>query len=70
MSLAILDEVSPVLRLLTYVLRYRRKFVLGLVCVVITRAVALAGPAVLGVAVDDLTRGATRGKLGAYAPAT
>ena len=66
MSLAILDEVSPVRRLLTYVLRYRRKFALGLVCVVITRAVALAGPAVLGVAVDDLTRGATRGKLGAY----
>ena len=66
MSLAILDEVSPVRRLLTYVLRYRRKFALGLVCVVITRAVALAGPAVLGVAVDDLTRGVTRGKLGAY----
>ena len=66
MSLAILDEVSPVRRLLTYVLRYRRKFALGLVCVVITRAVALAGPAVLGVAVDDLTRGITRGKLGAY----
>jgi len=66
LSLAILDEVSPVRRLLTYVLRYRRKFALGLVCVVITRAVALAGPAVLGVAVDDLTRGVTRGKLGAY----
>jgi ATP-binding cassette subfamily B multidrug efflux pump len=48
------------------VLRYRRKFGLGLVCVVITRAVALAGPAVLGVAIDDLTAGVTRVKLGAY----
>jgi ATP-binding cassette subfamily B multidrug efflux pump len=48
------------------VFRYRRKFALGLVCVVITRAVALAGPAVLGVAIDDLTRGVTRGKLAAY----
>ena len=66
MSPAILDAVSPVRRLLAYVLRYRRKFALGLVCVVITRAVALAGPAVLGIAVDDLTRGVTRTKLGAY----
>jgi len=66
LSLAILDEVSPFRRLLAYVLRYRRKFALGLGCVVITRAVALAGPAVLGVAVDDLTRGVTRGKLAAY----
>jgi ATP-binding cassette subfamily B multidrug efflux pump len=48
------------------VLCYRRKFALGLVCVVITRAVALAGPAVLGVAIDDLTAGVTRVKLGAY----
>jgi ATP-binding cassette subfamily B multidrug efflux pump len=46
--------------------RYRRKFVLGLACVVVTRAVALAGPAVLGRAIDDLTRGVTRGKLAAY----
>jgi ATP-binding cassette subfamily B protein len=58
--------VSPVRRLLTYVIRYRRKFALGLLCVVITRSVALAGPAVLGVAIDDLTRGVTRAKLGAY----
>jgi ATP-binding cassette subfamily B multidrug efflux pump len=34
--------------------------------VVVTRAVALAGPAVLGFAIDDLTRGITRGKLAAY----
>ena len=35
--------VSPLRRLFPYVLRYRRKFVLGLLCVVVTRAVALAG---------------------------
>ena len=58
--------MSPVRRLLQYVARYKRKFALGLACVVLTRAVALAGPAVLGFAIDDLTRGVTRGKLAAY----
>jgi ATP-binding cassette subfamily B protein len=58
--------MSPVRRLLQYVLRYRRKFALGLSCVIITRSVALAGPAVLGLAIDDLTRGVTRGKLAGY----
>jgi ATP-binding cassette subfamily B multidrug efflux pump len=62
----ILDVVSPVRRLLQYVIRYRRKFALGLGCVIITRAVALAGPTVLGYAIDDLTRGVTRAKLAAY----
>ena len=61
--------MSPVRRLLEYVIRYRRKFVLGLACVVITRAVALAGPAVLGRAIDDLTRGVTRLKLAGYGAA-
>ena len=58
--------MSPVRRLLQYVVRYKRKFALGLACVILTRAVALAGPAVLGFAIDDLTRGVTRGKLAAY----
>jgi ATP-binding cassette subfamily B multidrug efflux pump len=58
--------VSPVRRLLHYVIRYRRKFALGLSCVIITRAVALAGPTVLGYAIDDLTRGVTRAKLAGY----
>jgi ATP-binding cassette subfamily B multidrug efflux pump len=58
--------VSPIRRLFPYVLRYRRKFVLGLACAVLTRAVALAGPSVLGFAIDDLTRGVTRGKLFLY----
>jgi ATP-binding cassette subfamily B protein len=58
--------VSAFRRLLGYVLRYRRAFLLGLVCVVCTRAVALASPLVLGYAIDDLTRGVTRAKLAGY----
>jgi ATP-binding cassette subfamily B multidrug efflux pump len=59
-------RVSPFRRLIPYIVRYRRKFALGLLCVVMTRAVALAGPAVLGYAIDDLTRGVTRAKLAGY----
>jgi ATP-binding cassette, subfamily B, multidrug efflux pump len=58
--------MSPLRRLLTYVARYRRTFALGLACVVVTRAVALAGPTVLGYAIDDLTRSVTRAKLAGY----
>ena len=58
--------MSAFRRLLRYVLRYRRAFLLGLVCVVCTRAVALASPLVLGYAIDDLTRGVTRAKLAGY----
>src|SRR5262249_22666159 len=58
--------MSPFGRLLLYVVRYRRKFALGLTCVVVTRAVALAAPKILGYAIDDLTRSVTRGKLAAY----
>ncbi len=58
--------MTPVRRLLPYAVRYRRKFALGLTCVVVTRAVALAGPTVLGRGIDDLTRGISREKLAAY----
>ena len=58
--------MSPTQRLIRYVLRYRRKFVLGLACVVVTRSVALAGPRVLGLAIDDLTAAVTGGKLAGY----
>jgi ATP-binding cassette, subfamily B, multidrug efflux pump len=54
-------------RLLPYVLRYRRAFLLGLVCVLCTRAVSLAAPLVLGYAIDDLSRSVTRAKLAEYA---
>src|SRR5439155_11252461 len=59
-------RVSPFRRLLGYVLRYRREFLIGLVCVVVTQSVALAAPMVLRYAIDDLTRGVTRAKLFQY----
>jgi ATP-binding cassette subfamily B protein len=58
--------VSPLRRLSRYVFRYRGKFALGLVCVVVTRSVALAGPAILGRAIDEMTGGITRGRLAGY----
>jgi ATP-binding cassette subfamily B protein len=58
--------VSPIRRLSRYVFRYRGKFGLGLVCVVITRSVALAGPAILGRAIDELTGGISHGRLAGY----
>jgi ATP-binding cassette, subfamily B, multidrug efflux pump len=58
---------SPFIRLLPYVLRYKRAFVVGLACVVTTTAVQLLSPWVLKNAIDDLNAGVTRGKLAMYA---
>jgi ATP-binding cassette subfamily B protein len=55
--------MSPVRRLLGYALRYRRDYVLGLVCVIVTTAIALVSPLVLRYAVDDLNAGVTGAKL-------
>jgi ATP-binding cassette subfamily B protein len=55
--------MSPFRRLLGYVLRYRRDFILGLVCVVAATAIMLVSPLILRYAIDDLTRGITRTKL-------
>jgi ATP-binding cassette, subfamily B, multidrug efflux pump len=54
-------------RLLPYVSRYRRAFLIGLVCVVLTTAFQLLGPWVLKFAIDDLNGGVTRQKLLLYA---
>src|SRR5688500_15044114 len=54
-------------RLLPYVNKYRREFLLGLGCVVITTAIQLLSPWVLKHAIDDLTAGVTRQKLASYA---
>jgi ATP-binding cassette subfamily B protein len=54
-------------RLLPFLLKYRRQFVLGLVCVVITTTIQLLSPWVLKFAIDDLTAGVTRSKLAFYA---
>ncbi|MEE3138519.1 MAG: ABC transporter transmembrane domain-containing protein, partial [Acidobacteriota bacterium] len=53
-------------RLLPYVLRHRRRLLLGLSCVVAMTSVSLLSPWVLKYAIDDLTVGVTRGKLGLY----
>jgi ATP-binding cassette subfamily B protein len=54
-------------RLLPFVFRYRRSFLLGLACVVVTTAIQLLSPWVLKYAIDDLNAGVTRSKLALYA---
>ena len=48
-------------------LRYRRRFLLGLLCLVCTTTFSLLGPWVLRHAVDDLTAGVTTDKLAIHA---
>ena len=60
--------MGPALRrLLPYVLRYRRQFSLGLICVVLSSTFQLLSPWVLKFAIDDLVRAVTRQKLVMYA---
>jgi ATP-binding cassette, subfamily B, multidrug efflux pump len=54
-------------RLLPFVLRYRRQFILGLICVVLSSTFQLLSPWVLRFAIDDLTVGVTTRKLITYA---
>jgi ATP-binding cassette subfamily B protein len=61
--------VTPFRRLLGYVDRYRRAFVLGLICSFATTAIVLVSPLVLQYAIDDLTRSVTVAKLLAYGSA-
>ena len=58
---------SAFVRLLPYFLRYKRAFLLGLGCVIVTTAIQLLSPWVLKNAIDDLNRGVTRQKLALYA---
>jgi len=58
--------MSSFRRLLGYAFRYRRDFLLGLACVIVTRGVAVTGPWVLGYAIDDLKTDVTRTKLIEY----
>jgi ATP-binding cassette, subfamily B, multidrug efflux pump len=58
--------VTPFRRLLGYARPYWRAFLLGIVCIVATRGIALVSPLVLRYAIDDLTRSVTRGKFAAY----
>ena len=61
--------MTPARRLLGYVLRYRRSFFLGFLCVVATTSIGLAGPWVLKYAIDDLREGVTREDVRFYAQA-
>src|SRR6476660_6441224 len=54
-------------RLLPFALRYRRQFILGLICVVLSSTFQLLSPWVLRFAIDDLTVGVTQQKLITYA---
>ncbi|MGH9374482.1 MAG: ABC transporter ATP-binding protein [Vicinamibacterales bacterium] len=60
---------SRLRRLLPFVDRFRRQFIIGLACVVVTTAIQLLSPWVLKYAIDDLTAGVTRAKLAFYAGA-
>ncbi len=59
--------LSAFARLLPYLLRYRRRFLVGLACVAVTTGVSLTAPWVLKYAINDLYTGVTRGKLLTYA---
>ncbi|NOT26031.1 MAG: hypothetical protein HOP16_07995, partial [Acidobacteria bacterium] len=62
----ILGRMSPGRRLLGYVLRYRRAFFLGFLCVIAAATVSLVAPWVLKYAVDDLAAGVDAGKVWLY----
>jgi ATP-binding cassette, subfamily B, multidrug efflux pump len=61
--------MSPGRRLLGRMTRYRRSFLVGFCCTVITSSIALAGPWVLKQAIDDLHLGVTMQKVRLYAGA-
>ena len=56
-------------RLLQYVAKHRRSFLLGFACVVVTNVLTLAGPWVVKYAIDDLQSSLTLGKVRQYAVA-
>ena len=61
--------MSPARRLLGYMVRYRRAFLLGFLCACATTAIGLASPWVLMHAIDDLQGGVTAGRIRFYAVA-
>jgi ATP-binding cassette subfamily B protein len=59
--------MSPERRLIAYLARYRRSFVLGFVCVVMATGISMTAPWVLKYAIDDLSRDPTLDKVRLYA---
>src|SRR5678810_1249250 len=58
--------MSPRRRLIQYLVRYRRAFVTGFICVVLATAITTGGPWVLKYAIDDLSQGLTFDKVRWY----
>jgi ATP-binding cassette subfamily B protein len=58
--------VTPARRLLPYIRRYRREYVLGFASLVLCSTLFAVAPRVLQYAVDDLAAGVTRTKLATY----
>jgi ATP-binding cassette, subfamily B, multidrug efflux pump len=56
-------------RLLHYLAKHRRSFLLGFACVVVTNVLTLAGPWLIKYAIDDLQSSLTLGKVRQYAVA-
>ena len=56
-------------RLLHYLAKHRRSFLLGFACVVVTNVLTLAGPWLIKYAIDDLQSSLTIGKVRQYAVA-
>jgi ATP-binding cassette subfamily B multidrug efflux pump len=61
--------LSSLRSLLPFIHPYRRPFLIGLGCVLVTTAIQLLSPWILKYAIDDLTVGVTRRKLAFYAAA-
>jgi ATP-binding cassette subfamily B multidrug efflux pump len=59
--------VTPVRRLLPYIGRYRREYILGFASLVLCSTMFAVSPLVLQYAIDDLYAGVTRTKLAFYA---
>ncbi len=59
--------MTPVRRLLPYIRRYRREYVLGFASLVLCSSLFAVSPRVLQYAIDDLYIGVTRSKLFTYA---
>jgi ATP-binding cassette, subfamily B, multidrug efflux pump len=56
-------------RLLGYLAKHRRSFLIGFACVVVTNVLTLAGPWLIKYAIDDLRSSVTLGKVRQYAVA-
>lgn len=59
--------IGALARLLPYVARVRRSFIIGLACILAATCISLASPWLLKYVIDELVQGGGRGRIGAYA---